>query len=196
MSTFLTRKHWQIFILIFGLPCIFQLAFVLGIINEMLTYATPDVEMVSLALVISLVVTVISAILLFAWFWSIGIGLQRFIPEPYRLKTIWFRFSLFFPIIYILFFSAAIGKTAIDMSPVLGQDWFSHLVVILPLHLLSMLCVFHNMYFVARTLKTAELQRKATFSDYVAEFFLLWVFPIGVWILQPRVNALVSDNKL
>jgi hypothetical protein len=28
------------------------------------------------------------------------------------------------------------------------------------------------------------------FKDFVGEFFLVWFFPIGVWILQPTINKL------
>jgi hypothetical protein len=27
------------------------------------------------------------------------------------------------------------------------------------------------------------------------EFFLIWFFPIGVWIIQPRINRLYAVKK-
>jgi len=59
-------------------------------------------------------------------------------------------------------------------------------------HLFSMFCLFYCLYFIAKALKTVELQRPVTFSDYAGEFFLLWFYPVGVWILQPRINQIFA----
>ena len=71
--------------------------------------------------------------------------------------------------------------------------WF--VVIILPLHLFSMFCIFHSAYFVAKTIKIAELQRKVGFSDFLGEFFLLWFYIIGIWVLQPKVNKLYRNKN-
>jgi len=54
--------------------------------------------------------------------------------------------------------------------------------------------MFYCLYFNAKALKTAELQKPLTFSDFAGEFFLLWFFPIGIWILQPRINKLFDPE--
>lgn len=67
-----------------------------------------------------------------------------------------------------------------------------------PLHLFSMFCIFYCLYFNAKALKTVEWQNTVTFSDFAGEFFLIWFFPIGVWIIQPRINKLFDttiDNE-
>ena len=33
-----------------------------------------------------------------------------------------------------------------------------------------------------------ELQKEATFNDFVGEFFLIWFYPIGIWFVQPEIN--------
>jgi hypothetical protein len=70
--------------------------------------------------------------------------------------------------------------------------------LIIPLHLFSMFCIFYSLYFIAKALKTVESQKTVSFSDFAGEFFLIWFFPIGVWIIQPRINKLfetsVDDN--
>ena len=48
------------------------------------------------------------------------------------------------------------------------------------------------LYKAAKTIKTVELQKKVTFSDFAGEFFLLWFSPIGIWILQPKINKFVA----
>jgi putative effector of murein hydrolase LrgA (UPF0299 family) len=69
------------------------------------------------------------------------------------------------------------------------------LFLVIPLHLFSMFCMFYQLYFVSKTIKTAELKRKVTFSDYLGEFFMIWFFPIGIWIIQPKINRLFSAES-
>ena len=63
--------------------------------------------------------------------------------------------------------------------------------IIVPVHLFAMFCIFYSLYFVAKTFKTVELQRTVTFSDFAGEFFLLWFYPIGIWIIQPKINRMI-----
>ncbi|WP_101311729.1 hypothetical protein [Labilibaculum manganireducens] len=65
--------------------------------------------------------------------------------------------------------------------------------IIVPLHLFSMFCIFYCLYFVAKTFKTVELQREVSFFDFAGEFFMIWFFPIGIWIVQPKVNKMIED---
>ena len=64
---------------------------------------------------------------------------------------------------------------------------------IIPLHLFAMFCLFYCLYFVSKTFKTAETQRKVAFGDFAGEFFMLWFFPIGIWIIQPKINKMVDE---
>ena len=50
--------------------------------------------------------------------------------------------------------------------------------------------MFHTMYWAAKSVKTVEMRKEVTFNDFAGEFFLIWFYPIGVWILQPKVNKL------
>jgi hypothetical protein len=76
-----------------------------------------------------------------------------------------------------------------------GQPNPAIFALIVPLHLFSMFCIFYCLYFNAKALKTVEWQRPVTFSDFAGEFFLIWFFPIGVWIIQPRLNKLFDTNN-
>jgi hypothetical protein len=67
--------------------------------------------------------------------------------------------------------------------------------LIVPLHLFSMFCIFYCLYFNAKALKIVEWQRPVTFSDFAGEFFLIWFFPIGIWIIQPRINRLFKNTN-
>jgi hypothetical protein len=51
------------------------------------------------------------------------------------------------------------------------------------------------MSYVAKTIKTAELKRKVGLSEFSGEFFLLWFYFIGIWIIQPKINKLVEEKN-
>ena len=51
------------------------------------------------------------------------------------------------------------------------------------------------MYFLSKTLVSVEKKTIAVFRDYAGEFFLLWFFPIGLWILQPRIAGVLEKNE-
>lgn len=127
----------------------------------------------------------------FGWFWSVAIGLQRMIPDEIKLKVNRFKFFLLIPIVYIIFFLGFIMTSFTSGGPNPGI-----FAVILPLHLFSMFCILHSLYFVAKTFKTAELKRKVTFSDFAGEFFMIWFYPIGIWIIQPKINKMIKEKHI
>jgi hypothetical protein len=63
------------------------------------------------------------------------------------------------------------------------------------LHFSAMLSHLYAMIFASKTLKSAELKREATLSDYLGDFFLIWFYPLGIWILQPRIHKLLKQEE-
>ena len=100
--------------------------------------------------------------------------------------------------VYMLMFSISIGAALNGVmqngTEPNGAFAGSLVAIILPLHLFSMFCILYSLYFVAKTFKTVELQREVTFSDFAGEFFLIWFYPIGIWIVQPKINKMVEDQ--
>ena len=88
-----------------------------------------------------------------------------------------------------IFYGISTGDNAI------GGVFGKMLFFVVPLHLFSMFCMFYLLYFVSKTLKTVELKREVTFSDFLGEFFMIWFFPFGIWIIQPRINKLVNGEN-
>lgn len=53
--------------------------------------------------------------------------------------------------------------------------------------------IVYLIYLTAKSLRMAELQRKVDFSDFSREFFIfLFMPPIGLWYIQPRINAVAN----
>ena len=128
---------------------------------------------------------------LFGWFYAMGVNLNKKIPDTAKMYLRKFKWFMFIPVVYIfilyIFIHFVLFK-AVSNGEQLNNTVI--IAIIVPFHLFSIFCIFYCIYFNAKSLKTAELQRAITFSDYVVEFFLLWFFPIGVWFIQPRINKM------
>ncbi|HXZ12180.1 MAG TPA: hypothetical protein VEG64_07290 [Candidatus Sulfotelmatobacter sp.] len=120
----------------------------------------------------------------FVWLWSMGSFFNSVTKPELRLKASFFRFALVYAPLYIVFFVASFTNS----SPQL-------LAVILPPHLLGVFCVFYALWFVSKSLVLAETGAPASFHKYAGPFFLLWFFPVGIWIIQPRVNRLYAQRN-
>lgn len=50
-------------------------------------------------------------------------------------------------------------------------------------------------WFIAKSLKSAELKKEATVSEYFISIILLWMLiPIGIWFIQPRINKVFKPQ--
>jgi hypothetical protein len=176
---FLTARHWQIFLLFMGI--FFAAEFI--VLNSM---PDPPVtpETFQQAMLPFFLMTVLFMLLVLAWLWTLGEFFWTMVPAALRPDVRWFRGSLVYPLLYV---STALLVFEPDPASV-------PVGVILPFHLLAMYCMFYDLAFVAKTLRMAESQTAASFYDYSGQFFLLWFFPIGIWVLQPRINRLAAKT--
>jgi hypothetical protein len=186
-SLFLKAKHWQLFVLIFGLPFIFQAIFY-GIFTSSLIEDSSPIQELILSFIFITPFWLFSFLL--AWLYSVGSGLQACVPVDLRRPTRLFKVALVFPIIYFLLIITVVfpllGTMATSM---IGGNFI--LIIFLGLHLFTMFCIIYPWYFAAKTVKLAELQQPVSFGDFIGDFSLFWFLPVGIWILQPRINELV-----
>ena len=198
IGLFLKAKHWQLFALMLGIPLLYQIylmSLLWGFQTQPESVAgeegfTQVLNEKFIQLDFFPYVMIFFVLIFFGWFWSIAIGLQKNIPKDIKMKVKKFKVFFFIPFFYILFLMFCMGGLFSGMATngFLNSGWI--VAIIIPLHLLSMFCVFYSMYFVAKTIKTAELQKKTGFRDFAGEFFLLWFYFIGIWLIQPKVNKL------
>jgi len=194
---FLKAKHWQLFLLTFGIPMIFQLVLMGSVISNFSTHTAPNPTMIFDYVKFFPLIMIIFMAVFFGWFWSVAIGLQKKVPENVTMKVKKFKILFFFPLAYILIFMTWFlvvmsGLLSTNPEPNFGLIG-GFFAIILPLHFFSMFCIFYSLYFVAKTIKTVELQREVKFGDFVGEFFLIWLYPIGIWIIQPKINKMIED---
>jgi hypothetical protein len=190
IEKFLKAKHWQIFMITFGLPIILEII------------AMPFMIIGNNPMVIMKIMPIMMVFFIggfFGWFWAIATGLQNKVPTGVKMKVKKFKLFFFIPLIYIIlifgFMGFAFGGILENGQQPSGGMIGGLVGIIVPLHLFSMFCIFYCLYFVSKTFKTVELQREVTFSDFAGEFFMIWFFPIGVWIVQPKINKMIENKE-
>ncbi len=123
-------------------------------------------------------------LVLFAWMFSIGTWSNRHLPESRRRSPLLFGVSLALPIIYVLMYIILYIPLLESGGPSRPPLW------LLPMHMFSMLGIFYGIWYTARQLKSLLENEDADFMIFSSTFFLLFIFPIGIWLIQPEVNQL------
>ena len=197
-SFFLKAKHWLLFLLMFGIPLIFQFGMMIMMFSTINATGQPDPTFMFDMMAYFPVIMLIYMGLLFGWFWSIAIGLQPKVPKSIVMKTKKFKIFFFIPVLYITFLMLFMANMFTGFDPMNSEPsgflFPGVIAIILPLHLLSMFSIFYCIYFCAKTLKTILLEREVSFGEFAGEFFMLWFWPIGIWILQPKINTMVNST--
>jgi len=185
MRKFLTLKHWQLFVLLVGIPVIFQFI-IIGF-----TIFTRDLRSIFYFFPVMMILFIG---LFFGWLYSLGTNLFKKLPVTEKMSLTRFKVFLFIYAGYILLFLVFMFGifSAVSSGMLLNPALIFALII--PFHLFAMFCSIYCLYFTGKALKAVELQKPVAFSDYVGEFFLLWFFPIGIWIIQPRINKLFSET--
>ncbi len=198
---FLKAKHWHLFMLLFGIPMIFYFVMMIGILTNIGSSSEPDLLVIyNFFKFFPLIIILIMGVF-FGWIWSVAIGLQYKVPAEVKMKITRFKIFFFIPLVYILLISIGLTFMLINLSELDNMPGLAVgtagavMAIILPVHLFSIFCMFHSYYFVANTLKTVELQRETSFSDFAGEFFMIWFYPIGIWIIQPKINKIVETSN-
>jgi len=185
IEKFLRAKHWQIFIIIFVIP--YSLQFIAMTITKNDHGRMMD---------FSPYIMIIFFLGLFGWFWSVATGLQSKIPSGVKMKIRKFKIFLIIPMIYTPIAFRLFDMLFENVSQANGEPsgamFGISFAIIFTLQILSIFGLLYSFYFVAKTYKTIELQREVAFSDFAGDFFLLLFFPIGVWIIQPKINLMTD----
>jgi len=194
---FLKAKHWQLFLLMVAIPVVLQFVLMGKMVADFATQSPPDPVIMLGYMKFIPVVGILCIAVLFGWLWSVAVGLQNKVPVSVTMKVKKFKLFFTFPLVYMLaflaFFSAIMSSLEAN-NPEPGSALVGSIfAVVVPLHLFAMFCFLYTFYFVAKTFKTVELQREVTFGDFAGEFFLLWFYPIGIWILQPKINKMIEE---
>ncbi|MGE0079627.1 MAG: hypothetical protein AB7S48_17330 [Bacteroidales bacterium] len=173
MNTLTKFKHWQIFIIIGGLIGLFvafsEIQVDLGFISSR--------ELRPLF-------GVLGVIAMFIWILSIGYLTNNIPSNPYRFKNGLFIFATILCII---------GYSTLHITPIFTDRIPNLGLMTAPLTPFTFFGVVYIFYNVPRSLKSLEVGRKVGFGECIVDALLLFFAPIGVWIIQPKINKIGND---
>lgn len=185
MKLFLKLKHWQLFLVMTAIPLLFQIK-IYDSINS--------INDTSELLLYFVLMMVFFMFFLFVWLYTLAVNLYKILPENISMSITKFKIIFTIPVIYYILFFAYL--LILDNYQPLVMNYFVPIMIFLLLgSIVALIGTLYSLYFIAKALISIELKKELTFSDFAGEFFLLWFFPIGVWIIQPRINKLFANNS-
>lgn len=197
----LNAKHWHIFTLSFGLPFLFFILIIASIESKAISSTYPMSLIISCTIAFFPFIILITGFTLFSWIWLTAIGLQVYLPEDIKLKSGKFKILFILSITYIISLNILSSLSPLRIFYTLSSPFINTEAIFLImfanvtlLDLAAFLCMLYCLYFIAKTIKTVELKRQVSFSDFAGEFFMIWFYPIGIWIIQPRINKIITNE--
>ena len=141
--------------------------------------------------VVELTMLLVFSSLFFGWYYSVGTETFKLIPNSDKTTLKKFKISLSIlatiTLLFIIYYATSyFGSYSSELS---SDDSFLTFAL---LYLTYFICLVYWTSFIAESLKSAELQRPATFLEYRMDILFIWFFIIGVWYIQPRINKLFS----
>jgi hypothetical protein len=174
----LLAETWQVFGVIMG-------TMFFGVL------VTAWVELEGLPEAFSVGSNYISEILLAGWFYAVGRNLYNIRPPHARISIVFFVFNLVYFLLYsvvLLFLSVAFLDAPIwDLTA--RYAW-----LVLPFHLYAIVAACSIVAFTAKALVSVETGQPVTSSMAGGTFLLLFFFPFGIWLVQPRIQHLFRDR--
>ncbi|MGQ1947893.1 hypothetical protein ACT3CD_12425 [Geofilum sp. OHC36d9] len=182
MSKYLLARHWHYFVGGFVLP------FVILFVGFNVPFYVFNGAMVFIS---GALAVVISELVIYLWLWKGGQFLSERIESHSAKRFRLFKWLVILPMILILlvFIAWLIASLVMGMGKISMANWLmASLNVIIPMQIIFVLSRIYCFFYVAKWLKSVELKRNAKFSDFYMDFLWLLIFPIGIWLIQPRVN--------
>ncbi len=175
MTKLIRLKHWQVFSII-------AIGYIISIVLQINKFEIGSIT----SLELSAVATIITIILLFSWSLTIGLFLNQIPEKAYHFKS-W--------ILIMAVFFCIIGYTDLNLQRIGIENNFVPFwvgFIIMPMTFWGLYFTFYN---VAKSLKSIELEREAKFSECIIDAISLFVLPIGVWFIQPRLNKILAITE-
>ena len=186
MKSVLTMKHWQLFLLMIGIPLFVSIGSLLALYAEIMS---------EWSIILMFFASIAIVFLTIIWHYILVINLIPHYPPgvPFKNLTL-FRYSVFAPLVFLALLIVSLIYVIAKPSALTGVD-LRFFWIFFPL--IGLMCVanLYCIYKTAEALVTVELQRKATSGDCIVEFILiLYFWIIGIWFLQPRINRIFSNE--
>jgi uncharacterized membrane protein len=171
MTFFLKLRHWELFLML-ALPTVMCL--MLGIPFKPLIVSTVGLFMM---------------LVLFIWMLSIGIWSNRQLEPSKQRGTLLFIAGLVLPIVYLVAYIILVVPELTSGNPAKPKLWM------FSLHMLSLSGIFYGFWYTAGQLKALLVSKNADYMIFSNTFFMLFIFPLGIWLIQPGVNRLYFEAQ-
>ncbi len=198
INFFLRAKHWQLFLVVFVLPVVFNMIFVGTMMSRAFESEDPqDFFAIFKWFPLTMAVPLFG---IFGWVISVGIGLHKYVPKSAGMKLTTFKIFMGIAVGYFLILFIWMASLFSDISTHIANEtqpdlfYLNWLVIIIPLHFFSIFAMIYALWFNAKSFKSIELGKEAHSSDYIGHFFLFWISFVGVWIIQPTINKIVDGT--
>ncbi len=177
LAFFLRAQAWQLFLLNTA-PALLVLSFV------------PQTGFTPVILILALTICAVPWLL---WLHTLGATLGRVTQKVVRPHMAFFSFNIVYSLVFLLGFAFLLAE--IFRRGSVGEEFSLVLGLAIPAQLYAAFAIYHSVYYVARRLTIVELQRKASVGEVLQNFVLMFFFPIGVWITQPKIRGLFAHLR-
>jgi len=121
--------------------------------------------------------TILAIAAYFIWIYSLGVEAYHSLPEGMAMPIKKFKLA-------VIYFAGYGTIASISFTTIMPYA--------IPFHIFAMFCILYSFYYVAKAIRTIELNRIAKFEDWFAVFFGMWFFPIGVWFIQRKIRRIIA----
>lgn len=218
MKNFLLKSpHWLIFTILFAVPFVFTMALYIYWVIDMMSVVSDGAHDSNIAnaygggmpefmrermrfLFLIYLPSIVGMFLTEMWMHSFANEANSILPEELKVNLKYFNILVFVPGIVTLFIIAAVyilfNSLDFDSPEIPDNIGLIVFIIILSVvgYFLMLFSIFYSFVFAAHAYKTAVLNKKVTFSDYVGEFFCLWFSFVGIWIMQPKINQIANGT--
>jgi hypothetical protein len=172
-------KHWHLFLIIVGIP------FVIQFIQSILFLAS-DQDHPETSSFLGLIL-IIPLVCYFLWIRAVGKFSES--PDSPQMNTRKFQISWWISILTHLFLLIYFWSYPQNLNRT-EEDEVIPIMVVGLIVFVALFTLFYCLSFMARAIVQLERGRRITSSEYFSEFIMAVIFPIGIWLLQPRINRL------
>lgn len=172
----LKLKHWQVFI---GLMTLMVLPFLLADSNLGLDNFS--------SIELKTTFVVIGQIVFFSWVLLLGLSLNEIKENPHHFSKI---------LLVISVLCCILGYGDLQLRSLSADGSSINETISFFLTLLTFFGLIYTFKNVSQSLKSIEIGEKAKFKDYILDAILIFMFPIGIWFIQPRLNRIYKVTEM
>jgi len=129
---------------------------------------------------------IVLIIFYFIWLFAIAKELPFLLPDDVKIPVQFLKYSLWIPIVILSLF--LLVEFLANVFPSL--DWENTMIYVFAiLYGIYMIVTLIDVLLIARLVGAVEQQQKPTVSNIFGNLLLLIIFPIGIFVLQPKINS-------